>query len=256
MSKKGNERELSFKKWGILAPWKGKGGIVINSRAETLNQKKMFKVLAGEKRCVVIANGYYEWKKDGHQKRPFYFTNEEGLIFLAAIYESNKDDESFSGVLKESFSIITVPAAKEVSHIHERMPAVLSKEEAEKWVDCSIPTEEAVQTLFKRPFDLIFHEVSEYANKTSHKGIICILPKKESTIDSFFTKKGLTNPAKEEVFKEETKKDMRGVKKEIKEEIGEEKEIKQEIQGLKHSQGHKRKKDDEGAGNKRAKGNK
>jgi len=101
-----NKLKLTVKKWGIQ-----KQSLLINARHETINTKNTFKNL---KRCVVIANAFYEWK----DKTKFYISTKDKYIYLACLYDPNND-----------LVIITKEADETMNEIHDRMPIIMNKEE-------------------------------------------------------------------------------------------------------------------------------
>jgi putative SOS response-associated peptidase YedK len=126
--------KLSFYNWGLIPFWAKDPKIGmrnINTRVETIGEKPSFKNAFKKRRCIIPANGFYEWKKDAN-KTPFrfYLKNEE-LFAFAGIWEKWKDAEN-----KEynTFSIITTSANKVVSGIHNRMPVILNPEFELTWL--------------------------------------------------------------------------------------------------------------------------
>ncbi|MBT8001466.1 MAG: SOS response-associated peptidase [Rhodospirillales bacterium] len=119
------EGTLSSLKWGIPAPWDGKP--LINARAETLAQKQTFRPLL-ERRCLVPANGYYEWRKDGSSKLKNYIGCKDHPVF------------AFAGLTDGThFTIVTSAPIPSIQHIHSRMPVILSVEGARAWLDPKTP---------------------------------------------------------------------------------------------------------------------
>lgn len=132
-----NPRALSFFRWGFplkSAESGSKAPFIINTRIETLKNKKLFDDNLRHKRCLVIADGFYEWKKQPRGVRiPYRFiTDPEGLIAFAGIWEEAYDED---GEIIPSYSIITIPANETVQSVHDRMPAILTPESAKAWLD-------------------------------------------------------------------------------------------------------------------------
>lgn len=112
-------------KWGIPAPWDGKP--LINARAETLEQKQTFRPLL-DKRCLVPATGYYEWRKDGSRKLKNFIGYEDQSLF------------AFAGLTDgTNFTIVTCAPIPSIQHIHNRMPVILSGEGERAWLDAEAP---------------------------------------------------------------------------------------------------------------------
>ena len=117
--------ELSSLKWGIPAPWDGKP--LINARAETLTQKQTFRPLL-KKRCLVPANGYYEWRKTGSSKLKNFIGYEDQPLF------------AFTGLTDGThFTILTSAPITSIQYIHSRMPVILSPEGERAWLNPKTP---------------------------------------------------------------------------------------------------------------------
>jgi putative SOS response-associated peptidase YedK len=123
-------RTLEMKRWGLVPFWAGKEGakppLMINARVETLQQKPMFRdALARGRRCLVPADGFYEWKKlDKKHKQPMWIHPTDGSLF------------AFAGLYaKDTFTIITGPPNDLVAPIHDRMPVILPRASWNAWLD-------------------------------------------------------------------------------------------------------------------------
>ena len=127
--------KLSFFKWGLVPYWAKDvkiGYKMINSRAETLLEKPSFKNAVQKRRCLVIANGFYEWKKTGNARQPYLICLKDNSLFAFAglcVYW-NKD-----GIELSSFSSVTTAPNSLTKPIHNRMPVILSREHANYWLD-------------------------------------------------------------------------------------------------------------------------
>ncbi len=126
--------KLSFFKWGLV-PFRAKDPKIsfklINARAESISEKPAFKNAFKKRRCLIPANGFYEWRKD-ENKTPFrVFLKNEELFAMAGIWETWKDS---GGRSVHSFSIITTQANPLVEKIHNRMPVILHPEDEEAWL--------------------------------------------------------------------------------------------------------------------------
>lgn len=147
-----NSKILSFYKWGFPLPNMRSdttAPFIINTRSETLRDKQIFKKNLKSQRCLIIADGFYEWKKQAKGVRiPYRFiTDPESLIAFAGIWEVtlNEDNESI-----HSFSIITTPANNIVKPLHNRMPAILTDKAAQLWLNNDIDTLKLLEAL--KPF--------------------------------------------------------------------------------------------------------
>jgi putative SOS response-associated peptidase YedK len=127
---------LQFFRWGLIPHWakdESIGNKMINARAETLAEKPSFKKLIERKRCLVVADGFYEWKKLERKKQPYRMTLRSGGPFaFAGLWENWADRET--GELQQSFSIITTDANELVREVHDRMPVILPREAEAQWL--------------------------------------------------------------------------------------------------------------------------
>jgi putative SOS response-associated peptidase YedK len=129
------KRELIFVNWGLVPSWADDpkiGARMINARAETIDQKNSFKHPFKRKRCLVIADGFYEWRSTGEGKRPFFIHRQDDRPFaFAAIWDHwGRDGGEF-----ESASIITTEPNELMKPIHDRMPVILAREDYAEWLD-------------------------------------------------------------------------------------------------------------------------
>jgi putative SOS response-associated peptidase YedK len=128
-------REASFFRWGLVPRWAKDASIgskLINARSETVAQKPSFREAFMRRRCLVPADGFYEWSRRGEKKRPFYFHMKDGEPFaMAALWERWEDDESSL----ETCTILTTEANELLAPYHERMPVILRPENYDLWLD-------------------------------------------------------------------------------------------------------------------------
>jgi putative SOS response-associated peptidase YedK len=129
------DRELTTMRWGLIPRWVkagSKGPSPFNARAETLLEKPMFKSLVGRKRCLVPANGYYEWKQVAGKKQPYFFQPADQELFaFAGLYDEYEDD---AGERFATYTVITTEANEVTREYHDRMPVILSPDAEEEWV--------------------------------------------------------------------------------------------------------------------------
>ena len=124
--------------WGLIPHWsKDKKIQPINARAETIANKPFFKTSFRNKRCLIPANGYYEWKNEGGKKQPYYckLRNYETFAF-AGLWDRWEQGE----IVIESCTIITTEANISTSSIHHRMPVILDPENFTLWLDKADPS--------------------------------------------------------------------------------------------------------------------
>jgi putative SOS response-associated peptidase YedK len=131
-----DDRELAMLRWGLVPFWAKDpsiGNRMINARAETVAEKPSYRAAYRHRRCLVLADGFYEWHTEGGIKRPHYISAADGQPFaFAALWEnwqSKVSDESI-----QSTTIITTEANEFMSTLHHRMPVVLRSEIADRWL--------------------------------------------------------------------------------------------------------------------------
>lgn len=159
---------LEYVTWGLIPFWANSGrnsGNLINARAEGIESKPSFRLPIRQRRCLVLADGFYEWLKIGNKKQPYRLIPRKGkLITFAGLWDVwNKDKYPV-----HSFAIITVPANKEVASIHERMPLILPPEKRLQWLD-KLPLDEVLSMLLTPPDHLLkVYRVSDAVNKVQN----------------------------------------------------------------------------------------
>jgi putative SOS response-associated peptidase YedK len=174
------EREALPMQWGLVPRWRrsdGKPGVApINARAETLDEKPMFRGLVKTKRCLVPASGFYEWRSAGGRKQPYYLTSSDGELWgLAGLYDATHDENNDAA---GSFTIITTSANDLVAPLHERMPVIVRREDEEEWLSHDITDPEQVERLL-RPYPeeaMRVYPVSTAVNNTRHNSPELIEP--------------------------------------------------------------------------------
>ncbi|KAG6554067.1 hypothetical protein Mapa_003982 [Marchantia paleacea] len=165
-----------------------------NARSESVHLKSSFSRLLKKSRCVTTVEGFYEWKKDGSKKQPYYlhFEDERPLVF-AALYDSWKDE---AGNVLHSFTILTTRVSKALGWLHDRMPVILPNEEAVRsWLNDDLS--EAFLHKITQPYeasDLVWYPVTPEMGKPSFDVPECVQevkPKvaKESSIFQLFGKR-------------------------------------------------------------------
>ena len=150
-----NGKALELCEWGLVPTWSKKlekFSPLINARKETLMEKVTFKNLIQTSRCLVVADGYYEWKREEKNKIPYYFTKEnDEFMFLAAIHQNNQ------------FCIITREATNVVKDIHHREPLIINKEQFANYLNIKKEGTSILRSI--KPPELKFHKISKDVNK-------------------------------------------------------------------------------------------
>lgn len=132
-----DEPELVALRWGLVPFWAKDpsiGNRMINARAETVAEKPAFRNAYRKRRCLVLADGFYEWHKEGDVKIPYFVSLAEGgPMAFAGLWEDWTDKES--GESLETATIVTTAAGDFMEKLHKRMPVVLVPESASRWLD-------------------------------------------------------------------------------------------------------------------------
>jgi putative SOS response-associated peptidase YedK len=166
-----DNRELAYLSWGLIPSWAKSASIaskMINARAETLHEKPSFKNALVKRRCLVLADGFYEWAKEGKKTYPVRVSLKSGEPYsMAGLWEQWIDPQSRQ--VHRSFTIITTSANELLAPIHERMPVFLTRETEEMWLDNSLTTEEHCALLNTYPSELLqLQRVSKAVNSINN----------------------------------------------------------------------------------------
>jgi putative SOS response-associated peptidase YedK len=149
----GKHNKLGQLRWGLIPSWAEDpkvGYKMINARVETLAEKPAFRVPLQRKRCMIPADGFYDWKVSEEGKQPMRITLKSGELFaMAALYDTWESPE---GGKISSCTIITTESNKIMEGIHDRMPIILRKEDEAMWLDRSIQDTELLLSLLQRPY--------------------------------------------------------------------------------------------------------
>ena len=133
----GGPREVAMLYWGLVPSWakeKSIGARMINARSETLAEKPSFRNAYKRRRCLVLADGYYEWQRSGAIKQPYFISFAAGEPFgMAGLWERWRDPGS--GEPLESCCIVTTSPAPAVAHVHDRMPVIITPDAYAEWLD-------------------------------------------------------------------------------------------------------------------------
>jgi putative SOS response-associated peptidase YedK len=147
------ERVMSLMKWGLIPSWsKDASGSarMINARSETAHTLPAFRDPMKFRRCLIPADGFYEWRRTGSTKQPFCFEVNDGELFaFAGLWDRWKDP---SGQWVKTCSILTTTPNSVTSVVHDRMPVILKRDDYELWLDPGMK-DVAVISQFLRPFD-------------------------------------------------------------------------------------------------------
>ena len=158
-----NGNTLENLKWGIVPSWSKKKEFkpLINARLETIDEKISFKKLIKLTRCIAVADGFYEWKREDKNKVPHYFLREDKkIMYLAAIYDNNE------------FCLITEQASNNVNVVHHRQPVIINESDINRYLNLELNGSSFLKEC-KKP-KLEFYQISKDVNKPTNNSISLI----------------------------------------------------------------------------------
>jgi putative SOS response-associated peptidase YedK len=173
-------RQLTSMHWGLIPSWAKDPKIAagtINARADTVGTKPAFRTALKKRRCLVIADGFYEWQKQGKVKQPFLYEIEGGRPFaFAGLWESWRGPDHQSDTSLESCTILTTEANELARKIHDRMPVILSENDYAAWLDPENANGESLAYLLE-PFPadrMTVRPVNRFVNNARNEGPECL----------------------------------------------------------------------------------
>ena len=173
------DRQAALVRWGLIPSWAKNPAdmpLMINARAETVLEKAAFKTAMRHRRVLVPTTGFYEWRRDGKTRQPFFIRPKGGgLIAFAGLMESFSEP---GGSEIDTAAILTTSANEALAPIHDRMPVVIRREDFARWLDCRTQEPRDVLDLLK-PVQPDFFEaipVSDRVNKVANLGPDLIEP--------------------------------------------------------------------------------
>jgi len=183
-----DDRELRLVRWGLVPSWAkdtAGGARMINARSETVAVKPSFRAAFAKRRCLIPADGYYEWITEGKAKKPFYiYRSDGGILAFAGIYElwrNSEVPEDHEDAWYWSGSIITTQATDEIGRIHDRTPMVIAAESWADWLNPANNDKELMHAVMQPAtsagsFGLTSHPVSTDVNSVRNNGPSLIEP--------------------------------------------------------------------------------
>lgn len=167
-------RALAMLRWGLVPFWAKDpaiGSRLINARAESVATKPSFRDAFRKRRCLVLADGFYEWQQQpSGPKQPFYITTADTVAF-AGLWERWRDP---AGPVLETCTIVTAPANEQVRPIHDRMPVILATDAFAAWLDAGTPLSVAEALLMPYTRALTVYPVSRRVNAVGNDDAACI----------------------------------------------------------------------------------
>ena len=176
---KDGSQELALLHWGLIPFWAkdpGIGARMINARSETVAEKPAFRAAFRQRRCLVLADGFYEWQPQEGGKQPFYIHLRDSSPFaFAGLWEHW---EKAGGTTIDSCAVLTTEPNELLRPIHNRMPVILPVQDYDLWLDPAAQKTEALQALL-RPYpapEMRAYPVSTWVNKPQNNSPQCIEP--------------------------------------------------------------------------------
>jgi putative SOS response-associated peptidase YedK len=166
-------RHLALVRWGLIPPWVKDAkqfALLINARIEGIDDKPAFRAAMMRRRCLIPADGFYEWKREGKAKRPFFIrARDEQPFAFAGLWETWSDRD---GGEIETATIVTCPANAAVADIHDRMPVIVPSEHYDAWLDGdAVNAKEAAALVGPAPDEYLHaYEVSTRVNSAKNDG--------------------------------------------------------------------------------------
>ena len=180
LAREGERRELIMMRWGLVPYWAEDvkiGNRLINARAETIERTPAFREAYQRRRCLVPADGFYEWRKAGRQRQPLLIRRQDQAPFaFAGLWERWLQPD---GQILRSCTIVTCPANALVAEVHDRMPVILAAEDHDRWLD---PKGDGKALLRPCPAEwLEALEVSPRVNSPANDDPECLAPPASAT---------------------------------------------------------------------------
>jgi putative SOS response-associated peptidase YedK len=172
-------RHFHLMRWGLLPAWvkePAKFTLLINARSETATEKPAFKNAIRRRRCLIPADGYYEWHVSDSRKQPYFIHRRDGgPIGFAALAETWIGP---NGGELDTVAIVTAPASADLAALHHRVPVTIAPEDFDRWLDCRAFGVDTVMQLLKAPAvgEFAWHAISTRVNHVANDDAQLILP--------------------------------------------------------------------------------
>jgi putative SOS response-associated peptidase YedK len=176
-------RELALLHWGLIPFWAKDpkiGSRMINARSETVAEKPAFRAAFRRRRCLVVADGFYEWQKLERGKQPFYVRLRNGQPFaFAGLWEQWKRPDDH---VIESCTLLTTQPNNLIRPVHNRMPVILHPSDYDLWLDPEVQQADHLQPLLRAypPEEMEAYPISRFVNHPDHDDARCIEPLADS----------------------------------------------------------------------------
>ena len=174
-----NGRHFRLMRWGLWPAWvkdPRKFTLLINARAESIKEKPAFKNAIRRRRCLIPADGYYEWHVTDGSKRPYFIHRRDGRpIGFAGVAETWVGP---NGEEVDTVAIVTAAASADLAVLHHRVPVTIEPDDFERWLDCRSDEADSVTPLMRGPEEgeFAWHEISTRVNHVDNDDAQLILP--------------------------------------------------------------------------------
>jgi putative SOS response-associated peptidase YedK len=174
-------REYALVRWGLIPAWvKDPRGfsLLINARGESVLDKPAFRNAMKRRRCLFPADGFYEWKREGASKRPYFVRLKSGQpMAFAGLWETWSGP---NGEEMETAAIVTTAASRSIAHIHDRMPVIVAPEAFDFWLDPNVDAMTATAVIAPAPDAVLeAYEVSSEVNRATNDSPALLEPLRE-----------------------------------------------------------------------------
>ena len=172
-------RHFRLMRWGLLPSWvkdPRKFTLLINARSETVREKPAFKNAIRRRRCLIPADGYYEWHTSENRKRPYFIHRSDGApMSFAGLAETWMGP---NGEELDTVAIVTAAASADLAVLHHRVPVTIRPGDFERWLDCRADDADDVMMLLTAPHEgeFAWHEVSTRVNRVANDDAQLVLP--------------------------------------------------------------------------------
>jgi putative SOS response-associated peptidase YedK len=188
------DRHFRLMRWGLLPSWvkdPRKFTLLINARSETVQEKPAFRNAIRRRRCLIPADGYYEWQTFGLRKQPYFIHQHAHPFGFAALAETWMGP---NGEELDTVAIVTAAASTGTSVLHQRVPVTIAPDDFSRWLDCSSDDASDVMPLLHAPRDgaFVWHPVSMAVNKVTNDDAQLLLPIPADEAEAMREKKVVT----------------------------------------------------------------
>ncbi len=177
----GRLRQIARLRWGLVPSWADDlaiGHRMINARGETIDRKPSFRNAFASRRCLIPADGYFEWKQAADGKQPYLIERSDGGVFaMAGLWEANSKIAADGSVIR-TCTVITTDANRATREVHDRMPVILDPDDHDLWLDPAVHDQEPLKSLLRPAPDELLRltPVSRHVNSPRNDDAQCVEP--------------------------------------------------------------------------------